>query len=167
MDIIEAQPVLPYTLRAIYLRSSTTRLVDGFDPTMPGQALAGTFRTGNGQVDCRETEVEQDNVRSTIRTCAFTSNFEFAYTRPSEANAPRSDGEIEKSLLAQITAEITVDYLFNDQEFPDAESLQKWGLSNVLVHAWPYWREFCHATLLRMNLPVTLIPMLQFPTEQK
>jgi len=161
MDTAESLPVPPYTLRSIYLRNSTTRLTAGFDPTIPGQPLAGVFRTHDGQVECRETEIEQDGQRSLVRSCAFTTAFEFAYTRPLETGLPQSDDDIEKTLVAQITAEITVDYLFNHDQFHDQAALQKWGASNVLVHAWPYWRELCHNTLLRMNLPVTIMPMMQ------
>lgn len=167
MEATEVSPVQPYMLRSIYLRKSSTRFADNFDPTMPGQPVAGIFRNTSGLAECRETEVEINNERMIMRSCAFTTRFDFAYTRPDETNVPSSDEDIEKRLVAQITAEITVDYLFNATEFPDAEALQKWGSTNVLLHAWPYWRELCHSTLLRMNLPVTIMPLVVFPNEPK
>jgi hypothetical protein len=157
-DTIVNKP-LPYTLRAIYLRSSTSRLGDGFDPTILSQELSAALRTGNGQVDCKETAVDSSGVTNLIRSCIFTSRFEFAYLT---GKAVQTDEEFEKSLVAQITADIAVDYIFNGDIFPGPDELQHWGQVNVLIHAWPYWREFCHNMLLRMGLPITLIPMIQF-----
>lgn len=164
----QAESILPYTLRSIYLRNSSTRIDDHFDPLIPGQHLDAVFRTGEGRVDCRETKFAQQNDNSEIqvRSCTFTSRFEFAYTRQVNGDAPLSDEEIEKLLVAQITAEISVDYLVNLPAFPGQDELSKWATGNVLLHAWPYWREFCHSTMLRMNLPVTMIPLVQIGNGQ-
>ena len=71
----------------------------------------------------------------------------------------------EAILAAEITADITTDYQCNTPDFPDEANLLKWGQSNVLLHAWPYWREFCHSTLSRMRLPVTLMPLVGMPPQ--
>lgn len=162
MEATESQSANPYTLRSIYLHNSSVRIVEGFDPTIPGQPLAANFRTGDGKIECRQTEIEQGGVKTSIRSCAFTNRFEFAYTRPLSDSPPQNDEDIEKVIVAQVTADITVDYLFNFQDFPPPEDdLKKWAGSNVLLHAWPYWREFCHSMLIRMNLPLTIIPLVQ------
>lgn len=153
--------VLPYTLRAIYLRDSAVRMDNSFDPILPGQQLAPIFRTGEGRVDCRETTISSDGNETIIHSCAFTTRFDFAYTKMTEGASDTSDEDIEKTIAAQITADITVDYLINSPDFPDPENLKGWASSHVILHAWPYWREFCHSTMLRMNLPVTMIPLVQ------
>lgn len=158
-----AENLLPFSIRAVYLRNSSVNIAEGFDPTMPGQPLAAKFRTGDGKVECRETELDNNGEKQVIRSCTFTTRFEFAYTRPLDNPAPQVDEDFGKSLLAQIAADISVDYLYNLPEFPpDQQSLQKWASANVILHAWPYWREYCHSTLSRMNFPVTLIPLIQF-----
>jgi len=149
-------------LRAIYLRDSAVRMDNSFDPILPGQQLAPIFRTGEGRVDCRETKISSDGNETIIHSCAFTTRFDFAYTKVTEGATVTSDEEIEKTIAAQITADITVDYLINSPGFPpDPENLKEWASSHVILHAWPYWREFCHSTMLRMNLPVTMIPLVQ------
>lgn len=153
---------LPYTLRSIYLRNSSVEIAETFDPTIPGQMLSAIFRTTDGRVDCKETTFEQNNQQQIVRSCAVSSRFEFAYISGDPNNPPQSDEEIEKAQIAKITAEITADYLYNRETFPSQEDLQKWAASNAMLHSWPYWREYCHSTLLRMNLPVTIIPMIQF-----
>lgn len=153
---------LPYTLRSIYLRNSTTRMSDRFDPLIPGQPLNGVFRNTPGQVDCQETTLEVDGTSNLIKSCCFKVRFDFAYTDPAHGDQVMTEEDVEKSLLAQITAEIAVDYQFNGTVFPTSEELQKWANGNVVLHAWPYWREFCHSAMLRMGLPVTLIPLVQF-----
>lgn len=167
MDNTPATPaavVLPYTLRAIYLRNSETWMDPKFDPLLPGQHLAGIFRTGEGSVDCRETTLETEHGRFHSRSCTFVARYDFAYRR-GEPGAEPADEDIEKSLVAKISVEFAADYLINTPGFPDGDALQSWGNSNVLLQTWPYWREFCHATLLKMGLPVTIIPMIQLANE--
>lgn len=155
---------LPYTLRSIYLRNCATWMDKGFDPLLPGQELSAVFRTGEGRVDCRESSLQGNNGEIKFRSCTFTTCFDFAYTKAGENNTPQSDEDIEKTLIAKISVEISVDYIVNTPDFPDNENLHRWGNNNAVLHAWPYWREFCHSTLLRMNLPVTMIPLVQFST---
>lgn len=157
--------VLPYALRSIYLRDCTTWMDKGFDPLLPGQRLSAVFRTGEGRVDCRESTMKGYDGETKIRSCTFTTRFDFAYTKAAEDDTPQSDEDIEKALVAKITAEISADYLINTPDFPGSENLHRWGNSNVMLHAWPYWREFCHSTMLRMNLPVTMIPLVQFSAD--
>ncbi len=155
-------PLLPYTLRAIYLRNSNTFMAPGFDPTIPNQPLIAFFRTMDGTVDCRETTFEQDGVKSTLKSCTFTARFDFAYRIATTEEIDQSDDALEKTTVARISAEISADYLMNADQFPPEEDLQKWGQSNAMLHTWPYWREFCHSTMLRMSLPATIIPLANF-----
>jgi hypothetical protein len=170
MEIDESpqdRPVSPFTLRSIYVRNSSIRTDDHFDPLVPGQQLKAIFRTGEGRVDCREVTFVENDQEGIFRSCAFTTRFEFAYVRRTEGDEPVSDEDIEKAIAAQITVDITVDYLISLQTFPDGDALSQWAHGPVIFHAWPYWREYCHATMLRMNLPVTMIPLLQAPTTEE
>ncbi len=155
-------PKFPYSLRSIYLRDCTTWMDKGFDPLLPGQDLSAVFRTGEGRVDCRESTMKVNDGETKIHSCTFTTRFDFAYSKVTESNTPQSDDDIEKAFVVKITAEVSVDYIINTPDFPDAEMLHRWGNSNVMLHLWPYWREFCHSTMLRMGLPVTMIPLIQF-----
>ena len=157
----QGEAVLPFTLRSIYVRNSSTRIDDHFDHLLPGQQLMPIFRTGEGRCECRETKYTENDKDAVFRSCSFTTRFEFAYTRPTDGDQPVSDEDIEKLIAAQITADITLDYLINLPSFPDSDALNQWASGNVILHAWPYWREFCHSTMLRMNLPVTIIPLVQ------
>lgn len=151
--VTESPTVLPYALRAIYLRESLTRLGEGFDPTIANE-LIGEFRVLGGEAECRTLEINAaDGTNKTLRTCVFSTRFEFRYLL---AGLPATEKPV---VAAEITALITTDYLCNTPDFPLEADLHKWGQSNVLLHAWPYWREFCHSSMVRMQLPVTLIPL--------
>jgi len=150
--------VLQYELRDIYLRESHTKLGLGFDPTIGGSELTGEFRILGGGSECRTQDAPTpDGTKQTLRTCVFTTRFEFRYLRAGLLDPATQ----EPIVAAEITADITTDYQCNTPDFPDEANLLKWGQSNVLLHAWPYWREFCHSTLLRMRLPVTLMPLFR------
>lgn len=149
----------PFSLRAVYLREAKQWLADDFDPILPGQQLFGQFKASSRNVKIQEVIENIENAKP-IRSCRFTTNFHFRYLNaPLEKNM--TDDMANKSLVAEITAQFTVDYLIGTPEKPSEEMLKQWASSNALLHCWPYWREFCHSTLLRMNLPVTMMPMME------
>lgn len=152
----ESRSMVPYTLRAIYIRTSHTELAKWFDPLTVLQ-IDGEFRVLDGNVECRVQEVAvTDEKPSEQKTCVFTTRFEFRYTLHDGQQVGRPDGDE----VAKISAEISADYLFNGDNFPPNEEMHKWGQINVLLHTWPYWREYCHNALWRMQLPVTLMPLV-------
>jgi len=132
---------------------------DGFDPMIPGQPLAAQFRQVGGRISCQEL-TPKDGSGKTLRSCVFIPHFDFRYFRKSDKEIPESEVGNEAEVVAELSADIAVDYIVNLPENPPEDLLAKWGSSNVLLHAWPYWREFCHSTLSRMNLPVTLMPLI-------
>lgn len=150
----------PFTLRAVYLRNSKQWMSEEFDPVLDGQPLRGKFRISGHQIT-RQEAVQNVPDAETIRSCRFTTRFEFRYLNTPLDNLPTTEEEELKYLAAEISAEITVDYLIGTPEIPSQEKLEQWASSNAVLHCWPYWREYCHSTLLRMNLPVTMIPMLE------
>lgn len=163
---------VPFTLRTIYIQKGQIRMADSFDPTIPGQNLRGQFRTEGGQITCREFTPENGE-GNTVRSCAFVTHFEFRYILATGANPGSQKVALETAeeatFVADISADIVADYMIGAPEIPSSDELQKWGSGNVLIHAWPYWREYCHASMSRMNLPVMLMPLLQInpPKQEK
>lgn len=149
---------LPFSLRSVYWREGKQWMAESFDPMLPGQQLFGQFKTSGHRVEVREA-VENIPDAKPIRTCLITTNFQFRYLN-AHLDKPSKDDENGKSLVAEISARITVDYLIGTPETPSKEELEHWASKNALLHCWPYWREFCHSTLLHMNLPVTVMPMM-------
>lgn len=149
----------PFSLRAVYLREGKQWMSDDLDPLIPGQRLVGQFRMTGNRIDVQEA-VENVPDAKNIISCRITSNFEFRYLGlPIDAkDTPIED---DKYLVAALSARITVDYLIGVDEAPPMEKIKQWSESNTLLHCWPYWREFCHSTLLRMSLPITIMPMWQ------
>lgn len=162
---------VPYTLRMIYLQDSHLRMVNDFDPTIPGQKVGGQFRNLGGQVITKETEksTPDGTVGESFRSCTFVTRFEFRYYRIIEDDTTLTETEEVKEarLVAEISADIAVDYILSAPEMPSKDQLESWGKSNALLHSWPYWREYCHASMSRMNLPVTMIPLLQLKPKPK
>lgn len=152
------QEPLPFSLRSVYWREGKQWMSDDFDPMLPGQQLFGQFKASGHRVEVREA-VENIPDAIPIKTCLVTTNFEFRYLNTQLDKLPK-DEEDGKYLVAEISARITVDYLIGTSETPPEEKLEQWASSNAVLHCWPYWREFCHSTLLRMNLPVTMMPMM-------
>jgi len=138
---------------------------DEFDPLLGGQQMLAMFRNPDSKVQCRKAQVQIDeNNKTEIKSCIFIIPMEFVYFKPQEDGSPPLEENLEKSKLAQIYVEIALDYVINTPDFPDAESLEGWAKGNALLHAWPYWREYCQNCLSRMILPPATIPLIQIPT---
>ncbi len=137
---------------------------DEFDPMLPGQQMHGQFKLSGHQIQVREA-VENIPDAKPVKTCLITISFQFRYVS-TLTEEPAADFEDGKDVIAEISARITADYLIEALEVPAKEKLEQWAVSNALLHCWPYWRELCHSTLLRMNLPVTMMPMMVIESKQ-
>lgn len=135
------------TLRTIYLRECSGSLAADFEPLKGGQKLAGQLR--KFAAICVRTEFT-DTDGKTTPGLVFLTKFEFQYLH-------EEDPERVAAMLSATIA--TVYNLKEGAEFDQAAAFA-WGESSALFHAWPYWREYAHATLARLNLPVALMPML-------
>jgi hypothetical protein len=152
----EQSSTLPLHLNAIYIRSSRTEIAPTFHPTIAGQAVAGEFRTN----PCESPSVVtvETAANPTVTLLSFVSSFEFRYSRITD-NADTSLPLNLDDICATICVDIAVEYLLQG-EMPSADRLKAWGSSTSLNHAWPYWREFCHSTMVKMQLPLSIVPLL-------
>lgn len=149
---------IPFALRAIYFRNCELKMADDFDPLIPGQELIGLYRADSRAVRVRtDTKIADNSVR---RACSFISRFEFRYDKANSSSVNERDPEDDSGLFAKITAEITADYIVLGEDIPDQVSLHRWATTSALIHCWPYWREFAHSSMARMNLPLTVVPMV-------
>jgi hypothetical protein len=154
----EVNPALvpALNLRAIYVRKSSTSMADGFDPLVPGQQIGIT--TIAAPIGLR-TSTDMANGPNSQRDVAYGYDVEFAVTyHLNNGVAPVLD---ESTVVARITVTYTVDYVLTSgaPNLSD-EQIQSWGASQPMVHAWGHWREYCQSTMMRMNLPVVMVPLL-------
>lgn len=144
-------------LRAIYLRESNTAIRHEFDPLIPGQRVQIHSRFSPVSHSLRGTDDGHGTATPTgsCHVVKFLILY-FLGEEPLSIDALPDDSEA----VALITADFAAEYLFApDQARPTDEQLMHWSQGAVL-HIWPYWREFCHASMLRMSLPVIMVPLL-------
>lgn len=155
------------SLQSIYLRGGTIEMSEDFHPNLPGIRMVPLLRTADCKYSCNTTQIQAEDVpEQTLHWCQFISRFQFVYVLPKEDGSQHAEDEIDTHRLASITAEITAVYNLSGDTLPDAETLHHWASNNVVLHTWPYWREYCHNTLLRMGLPVTMIPLVSLAPPQ-
>ncbi|HQT33083.1 MAG: hypothetical protein ACYC39_05680 [Thiobacillus sp.] len=147
-----------YNLRAIYVRSSVMSMDDGFDPTIGGQPLTGQFRSHLSSYTFRELIIPlPDGTQQKIRSYEFTTSFSFRYQTPQTDDK----GEIEMKTAASIGVDFVSSYERVSTSEASNEELEGFGKTAALVHVWPYFREYCSTAMQKMNLPATLIPLLE------
>lgn len=153
----------PFLLRAIYLRESHTKLDDEFDPLKAGQRLNGQFSSSAEHYSVTY-ESDSEDAPAIARACTFSTKFEFVIRLVEEGGQSPNPDPASAKVAATITACMAVDYLLKPgAKEPTPEFLERYGRSAAVVHKWPYWREFCHSTMLRMHLPLMMVPLLAPP----
>lgn len=145
---------IPFVMGSIYIRGSHTELSDTFSPTVPGQQLVGELRMVHGEAPAINTRTDQGPVE--IKTYTFGTRFEFRYRTAGVQPAVDS----VEGICASIRADFAVEYALTGDAIPEADQLKEWGEGTALNHIWPYWREFCHSSMQRMQLPIVLVPLL-------
>jgi hypothetical protein len=162
MDNLKEELPNSFLLRSVYIRSSEYKMDEKFDPLLPNQKLIGFNNFEHGQIKNQQAQLELNGKTEILNSCLITMKFNFGYklstNEQSLENVP---------FIASIAAEIAADYQVAESTFPKQEIIDQWAKSNFLIHVWPYWREYCQNTLMRMNLPVTLMPMLTLDNSQK
>ena len=147
---VPLQRELELQLRYIYLRNSSTKVAQTFNPLQPNQQLhivskfspLGSFQSG--------------------MSLGFVVEYTVLYFL-ADGEGPQSAPEAmdETLAVARINAEFAVDYALAAGALPPTpEWLQRVGNGSAMLHTWPYWREYCHATMMRMSLPVMMVPLL-------
>lgn len=68
--------------------------------------------------------------------------------------------ENDLAVVAFIETTMVAEYLMQDH--PGSEALEIFALRNASYHVWPYWREYLMNQAMRMNLPKTVLPAVQF-----
>lgn len=155
------QTELNLSLLAIRVQSLTANLAFDFEPTVAGQPLQCKFGVGNQKIG---RSVPVDLKEAHVESFVFMTTFEFKYFHtPSIEAVPIDDLEKHK-LVANIQAEILSIYTGQALSQMNPDSLNIWGSRNAVLHQWPYWRELCHTSLMRMGLPVTQVPLWHPPS---
>lgn len=158
-----AKPQL--AIRAVYFRRCSLELSDSFDPLVPGQQLNAKFTSKSGGHSTCELQSSDDAIEVS-KSIAFHNQFDFVFFHgPSQSESPTENPEAQP-VAASISACISVDYVITGEP-PNADELEAYARTSH-IHAWPYWREYCHSSMLRMQLPVVLAPLLVIsqPTDE-
>lgn len=159
-----------FSLASIYLRNGKQETNEKFDTVINRGTLQGFVKTEAMVATTRGVkEVDSGGNQKERKSCVYSIKFHFLYSGaqnvdiplpPSNAASTALSGNPEDNKVAHIEAEFCAFYYVNTPEFPSFDEMTVWGQRNVMTHVWPYWREYCHSTLQRMGLPVTVIPLL-------
>ena len=108
-----------------------------------------------------------------LRALEFRTNFEFIYRTPKAGQGNQQIGDVAKQsevspenfdgmrLAAKVSATLVTSFVLVEGEpEPDAPAIVAAAHTTVMQVSWPYWREFCQTAFHRMQMPLTLIPLL-------
>jgi hypothetical protein len=145
------------SIQIIYLHSSETRILNDFDPLIPGQELIAQFHTHLKSCHIKELSDEQGEKHKIM---AYKTEARMRYLKgPISEETKEDEEELHKLTAAEIIATFASEYSINCTEELPSESVLEFGRLNVKHQVWPYWREYCQSTCARMALPVSVLPM--------
>lgn len=148
-----------FAINTVIFRNSKTVISDDFDPTIPGIELIGSFRIANQTYAIKTKKYMDENEASAeLHTAQFTTAYAFRYQTQEQDQA--GNGNPESQFVVEITAEIVSEYFVDEAIQLPNDTLNLWGGRNVLLHTWPYWREFVQSSLFKMGLPGMTMPIL-------
>ena len=154
---LEAGAKSPLSIRAVYVRKCSLALDDNFDPLVPGQQLNAKFTWKQDGYVVSEFQASEA-ATEVSKSVAFHNQFDFVFSHGApQSESPTANPEAQQ-VAARISACISVDYVMTGEQ-PNSDELTAYANTSI-IHAWPYWREYCHSTMLRMQLPVVLAPLL-------
>ena len=150
-----------YELRAIYIRNSSIALEQDFNPLLSGQELSAAFECK--QDGCITSVFPQnEGAIEVIQSVTCVNRYDFSYFLAGQEEPGTSTKAPSQKLAASITAHICVNYVVSAGR-PTPEDLA--GIANSSIfHSWPYWREYCHSNMMRMQLPIIQVPLLHLQT---
>ncbi len=140
-------------IQDIFLRSSATTIKDGFDPKYNCDAESLTVQLKHLVQKHEVLKFENDEQGLQIFRVHIDLGARWIYV----ADNALDDGS---DVLAQIEVTMVAEYQM--QENPGQEALETFALRNASYHVWPYWREYLMSQAVRMNLPKTVLPAIQF-----
>lgn len=163
MSQANAKAPPPFNLRSIYIRESSISFAESFDPLIPGQPLVMQVAFAPAGYRISDTEVKSPNGSDAL-SYTFITEFDFAYHLGTVEQLSQATQLDINNAVARISVKIATDYLLEKETGSlDNADVVASAQSAALIHAWPYWREFAHNMMMRMNLPVMMIPLLLTP----
>lgn len=138
----------------VYVVASEARHGPGFNPK-DAHALEG-LKSQTMHVARRSEVLETDKTDQFLLRIVI--GFGVRWVRE-----PEDGGDLEVKAL--IEADYVAEYLMNERL--DQEAIETFALNNASYHVWPYWREFLASQSERLRMPRLILPMKQFPNNQK
>ena len=72
----------------------------------------------------------------------------------------------EKAEQAEIFGVFELSYRIPGKESFSSDELEEFAQVNAVFNAWPYWREYVQASLVRMGMPIIMIPVFRVPRKK-
>jgi len=147
-------------IRDVYLRSSSSYLVEDFDPKYSPEVndLAVQFKHVVTRGEVLALKEEDADIRFFRLYIDLGARWVVLPESTSENGSDQSDDEAD--VKAVIEATFLAEYSIEDE--PGQDALNAFALKNGSYHVWPYWREYLMNQCMRMNLPKIALPTVQF-----
>jgi len=151
-------------LQSIYLHASSSAFLNEFDPLIGNQQLSGQFRIDTLRVD--KKSITENTATHQFLRYFIQAGMRYIKGIPSD-DEMKNEEWVKSNLASEITAIFCVEYLIKAEEELSNDEIKEFGRVNAPYHVWPYWREYCQNTCVRMSLPATMVPMLIIDTVPK
>ncbi len=147
----------------VYLRDSSIKNHDDFDPLVPGQQLSGQMKIYSTKHHTKT--LESEGGKSQFICYFIDAGMRYLHSLPPD-EAGNDEKILSKRLATEITATYVVEYAITDEEKLSEEAMKEFGMFNAPHNVWPFWREYLYSVSGRMSMPVSLIPMFRIESPE-
>lgn len=126
--------------------------------------IAGSFTMHRPPEEKMSLDLHVGDVEHTRSNDALVVSIPFhlnGHLAAVSADAEAGPGSDAEAICFEIEATILLAYdIPNGESFPD-ESVAAFSSTNAIYNAWPYWREYVHASVRRAEYPPLIVPVLR------
>lgn len=153
-------------IQSVYINSSTSSFLNDFDPLVSNQMLTGQYAINTVGAYRKNVINDSEEIQASFIRFHVQANMRYIKGGPKDEELQNEEW-IKENIASEINAVYCVEYAIKPDTELAEEEIAAFGKVNVPYHIWPFWREYCQNTCNRMNLPVSIVPMLIIDNKSK
>lgn len=153
-------------IHTVYISASSCMFLNDFDPLLPSQMLTGQYAINTVSISRKNLINEIEKIQARYIRFHVQASMRYMKGEPTDEQM-KNEEWVKESTASEINAVYCVEYAIKPDIELTEEEIGAFANVNVPYHVWPFWREYCQNTCNRMNLPVSMVPMLIIDQKQK
>jgi hypothetical protein len=147
------QAIENLAVQGIFLRSTTIKQHEDFDPRLGDKELLVQTRAGTTLLNDLEVLDDKTGEKHQLFKVHFNCGLRLSDPGLVQGEDPAS------GVVVEISATFVAEYLVKPGAYISDDAKDAFSKQNVGYHVWPYWREYVQSSCGRLGLPIVNVPL--------